>query len=179
MPERFNLALARFAYRVPWAATFLQNFYRRLRPRFTVGAVGVLLDAEQRVFLVEHAFHSEYPWGLPGGWVDQNELPSRAVEREFKEETGFAVRVIYPLEVWSTHKWRNHVDLAFAVELTDANDVLEPYLSFELMRYQWASVDQLPRLMGVHQHVIQRAIAFQQQRVVVTNYLESVDQGVE
>ncbi|NMB90942.1 MAG: NUDIX domain-containing protein, partial [Chloroflexi bacterium] len=31
-------------------------------------------------------------WTLPGGWVDVNEAPSQAVEREVWEETGYEVK---------------------------------------------------------------------------------------
>lgn len=35
---------------------------------------------------------SDGMWTLPGGWVDVNEPPSRAVEREVWEESGYVVR---------------------------------------------------------------------------------------
>ena len=31
-------------------------------------------------------------WSLPGGWADVNDVPSLAVERELREETGYEVR---------------------------------------------------------------------------------------
>lgn len=31
-------------------------------------------------------------WSLPGGWADVNDPPSKAVERELREETGYEVR---------------------------------------------------------------------------------------
>jgi 8-oxo-dGTP pyrophosphatase MutT (NUDIX family) len=172
--------LARFALRYPKTASALQHIYRRFQPRFTVGAVGVLLDNKNRVLLVEHAFHARYPWGLPGGWVGRNELPSVAVEREFLEETGLSVQVIYPIEVWSSIHWRNHVDLAFAVEFTETTDPIpEPRLSFELTNYQWAERTHLPRIMPIHEHVIDRAIAFRQERSYIPTYVHSEEMTTE
>ncbi len=37
---------------------------------------------------------SDGGWTLPGGWVDVNERPSRAVEREVFEESGYQVRAV-------------------------------------------------------------------------------------
>jgi ADP-ribose pyrophosphatase YjhB (NUDIX family) len=39
-------------------------------------------------------------WTLPGGWVDVNEPPSLAVEREVREEAGFEVKAIKLLAVY-------------------------------------------------------------------------------
>ncbi|MBN2162964.1 MAG: NUDIX hydrolase [Pontiellaceae bacterium] len=33
-------------------------------------------------------------WSLPGGWADVNDPPSKAIEREMQEETGYDVRCI-------------------------------------------------------------------------------------
>jgi 8-oxo-dGTP pyrophosphatase MutT (NUDIX family) len=38
-------------------------------------------------------------WELPGGKVEQNELPMHTVERELLEETGYRVRAISPLDI--------------------------------------------------------------------------------
>ncbi len=157
LKERGIRYISRISRGRPRLARFIQRLYRRLQGRFTVGAVGVLLDEQERVLLVEHVFHPSYPWGLPGGWVGRGELPQRAVEREFHEETDLTVKVIYPLEIWS-RKWPNHVDMAFAVE---SQIVIQPdtiRLSSELLNYQWASRDNLPPLLPEHIHVIDVAI---------------------
>jgi ADP-ribose pyrophosphatase YjhB (NUDIX family) len=43
-------------------------------------------------------------WTFPGGWVDINESPSTAVEREVIEESGFRVRAIKLLAVYDRNK---------------------------------------------------------------------------
>jgi ADP-ribose pyrophosphatase YjhB (NUDIX family) len=47
------------------------------------------------VLLARNSDRSEFPglWTLPGGGVEQGEHPDDAVVREFREETGFEVRV--------------------------------------------------------------------------------------
>lgn len=60
-----------------------------------IGAYGVCRDDHGRVLLARGSDSSEFPgvWSLPGGGVEQGEHPDDAVVREFREETGFEVRV--------------------------------------------------------------------------------------
>lgn len=43
-------------------------------------------------------------WTLPGGWVDINESPSLAVEREVLEESGYQVKAVKLLAVYDRNK---------------------------------------------------------------------------
>ena len=43
---------------------------------------------------------SDYGWTLPGGWVDSNEAPREAVEREVWEESGYQVQADKLLAVY-------------------------------------------------------------------------------
>ena len=48
---------------------------------------GALVDEHERILLMRE--RSDGRWSLPGGWADPLDTPSRAVEREILEETGY------------------------------------------------------------------------------------------
>jgi 8-oxo-dGTP pyrophosphatase MutT (NUDIX family) len=50
----------------------------------TLGVRAVVLDADNKVFLVKHSYVSG--WYLPGGGVDHGETMDQAMRRELKEE---------------------------------------------------------------------------------------------
>lgn len=96
---------------------------RVMAPRQPVGAVGVVFDEEGRVLLVEHVFRTDFPWGLPGGWVERGEDPGQTVMREIREELGLSVDVgplVLSAHVGiaerSTHP--RHLGLAYSCRLT-------------------------------------------------------------
>lgn len=53
-----------------------------------------IVEIDGKVLLVRHTYGSAKNRILcPGGYVEENELPSQAIEREFLEETGIVVKV--------------------------------------------------------------------------------------
>jgi ADP-ribose pyrophosphatase YjhB (NUDIX family) len=131
----------------------VQRTYRLIQPRFTVGVVGVLLDARgEQVFLVEHVFHPRYPWGLPGGWIARGEDPATTVEREFREETGLRVRAVRPLLVQCTPEWRGHLDIIYLCALDGDGQAIR--LCGELLNWRWTPCDALPFMLDVQRRAI-------------------------
>ncbi len=104
----------------PWLLRVWQHIPGRVQgliewwllPKFLVGAMAVVLDADGRVLLFRHTYRSDYPWGIPGGWLRVGEDPIDGVEREIYEESGFRIRALHPLVVGGDKSLRR-LDLIF------------------------------------------------------------------
>ena len=58
---------------------------------FSIGAFAIIFDDEHRVLLCHR--RDLDAWNLPGGLVESGELPTEAVIRETKEETGLDIAI--------------------------------------------------------------------------------------
>lgn len=156
LPGANNKSKARTAAilrRIPFAFSLGMWLVRRLHlPHFTAGVAGVVIDDRGRVLLLEHVYHLEHPWGLPGGWIDRREQPTEALIRELREETGLQVTVECPLFI-RAHPTRTHFDFIYLCR--PHGDI--QFLSGEILSYKWADPTDLPPVSRFHSRAIAAA----------------------
>jgi len=148
--------VAQFLRRYPWIVSNSYHLWRFFQPKYTLGAVGVVLNTENQILLAEHAFHPKLPWGLPGGWVGPREDPQIAIQREFQEELSLQVEV-GPL-LLTDRPFPNHLDMAFLCRATGPVGTL----SYEVLSYRWFDFEALPRIRKFNYRAIQQALSFAQ-----------------
>lgn len=127
------------------------QIFRRLQARYTVGVVGVIFNEQGRVLIVEHVYHAQYPWGLPGGWIGDDEDPAAAILRELREELQLNAEVARVLHI--AKPFRNHIDMSFLCHCRSPIGKL----NMELLNFCWADPDNLPELQAFHRQSIKIA----------------------
>jgi nucleoside triphosphatase len=73
------------------------------RPRFRVGVKGVIFRDKRVLLLRRRDNLALYPglWDLPGGGLGAGESLEECLEREVREETGFHITAIRPVDAWT------------------------------------------------------------------------------
>ena len=80
---------------------------------WTLGAFAIIFDAESRVLLCHR--RDMDAWNLPGGGVERGELPTEAVLREVKEETGLDAAIVRLLGVYGKVDKPNTLVFSFSL----------------------------------------------------------------
>lgn len=108
-------------------------------------AAAVLLEKDGRVLLVRRTNEPfRGLWTLPAGFVDAQEDPARAAERECYEETGLTVRVTRVLDVVAGREHERGADFVIVYLAEVREGELQP--GDDADRVEWFERDRLPDL---------------------------------
>jgi len=126
---------------------------RLLGPRQPVGVVGAVFNDAGQVLLVEHVFRTDFPWGLPGGWIERGEDPSDAVKREVSEELHLEIEVkalllSAQIPVLPTSAHPKHMGLAYYCRLVGGD---APATAMEVLSVDWCDPRRIPYDMAPFQ----------------------------
>lgn len=125
-------------------------------PRQRVGVALVTFNADEEILLLRHVFHTQNPWGLPGGWLARNEAPDDGLRREIREELGLGVTLESPI-LLAHESYPPHLVVAYAGQL-DAGPLR---LNGEILEARWFGLDNLPHpLWPFAERAIAAGLAF-------------------
>ncbi len=109
---------------------------------------GALVDDHERILLMRE--RSDGRWSLPGGWADPLDTPSRAVEREILEETGYGATAVKLVGVWDRETQGHVPPLPFSIYklffLCAATGEVRAPDALETLDIGWFSIADLPEL---------------------------------
>ena len=110
-------------------------------------AVIALVVNHGRVLLAQRAVDpAKGKWSLPGGYMDADEMPQQALQRELREEVGLDVQItalldIYPMD----NEDGEHIGivLAYGAVPTDSPDI--PFVADDVQAAGWYAPAEIPR----------------------------------
>lgn len=114
-----------------------------LTPKIDVRGV---VFQDSKILMVKET--SDQCWSLPGGWVDVNESPSFAIEREIKEESGFDAKAIKLLALYDRLKHDHPYQLPHAYKCFIHCELMggKAATSIETAEIDFFALDNLPKL---------------------------------
>jgi 8-oxo-dGTP diphosphatase len=108
-------------------------------------AVQGLLERDGRVLLARRAIEPRLGhWDLPGGFVDEGEVPEDAVRRELREETGLDVEPVELMRI-DIEPYGDRFVFSVTYRLTGDGD---PVAADDVAELRWFSAAELPDEMA-------------------------------
>lgn len=117
--------------------------------RLKAAAIVVMLDSQDRVLMLwRHRFVAgRWGWELPGGLVDDGEVPLETAAREMEEETGYRAGKLEPTVTFQPMVGMvdspHHLFLA-----TDLERIGEPTETTEAARLEWVPLSSVSGLIA-------------------------------
>ena len=107
--------------------------------------VKCIIENDNKILLVRNNYGRKR-WTFPGGRINKNELPEKAIKREVKEEIGLNVSGIKLLDSFiSTAEHKKDKIYVFLAKSNKKDFKID---NIEILEANWFSVDNTPELIG-------------------------------
>ena len=131
--------------------------YQYPRPAVTVDVILITEDDEPKILLIQRARDPfANCWAFPGGFVDEDEDPDHAAERELKEETGIEGVNLKRFSFYGRpgRDPRGHtISLVYTASVDAAE--LQPIAADDARAVAWFSLSNLPELAFDHYGILE------------------------
>ncbi|MBP9728165.1 MAG: NUDIX domain-containing protein [Candidatus Moranbacteria bacterium] len=125
--------------------------------QFYLAVKGIIRNDKGEILVLKRSDQDDHKpgvWETPGGGVDTEEAPQKALEREVMEETGLAIIVKEPFNIFTFRKDSGEfkVGMTFLCETTSG----EVTLSHEHSEYRWilpSEFKNLPSVPSLYQEI--------------------------
>jgi ADP-ribose pyrophosphatase YjhB (NUDIX family) len=139
-----------------WRKTpaFLRSrLVRATQTKFTVSVGAIVINSENKVLLLDHVLRPASGWGIPGGFINENEAPVEAIKRELREEIGLEIENV---EVFYIRTSYRHVEILFSADTAQKGEVK----SFEIKAIGWFNFESMPKNIGTsHKQIIKEVLS--------------------
>lgn len=158
---------------VPFNKSLRTFFLRTINDQFLIGVTGVIFNDKNEILLLKHTYRKT-AWSLPGGYLQAKEHPRQGLAREIKEETGFTVKIIKYIKTRTNNDGR--IDLCYFGKYKSGRFKK----SDEVIKYKFAPVSELPKLIDDQYEQIAEALAtkkehdFKKRIVIAKNFFPSL-----
>ncbi len=131
--------------------------YKYPRPAVTVDTILLSKDDNRtKVLLIQRAYSPyENCWAFPGGFVDENEDPDHAAQRELEEETGLRGVSLTRFSFYGRpgRDPRGHTVSLIYTASVDSSE-LQPIAADDARAVEWFFIDDLPELAFDHRGIL-------------------------
>ena len=105
-------------------------------------------------------------WGLVAGWIDGNEVPEQALQREIAEEVGLTARVqelvgVFARPAGTDGNPHSVVSIVYLCEATGGTLRAQPH---EVLEIAWCVIDDVPVWHHHHESLARAALAVHERR---------------
>lgn len=118
--------------------------------QYQLAVKGIIRRSDGKILVLKRSNlddHKPNVWETPGGGMDAEEPPQKALEREIMEETGLSVSILEPFNVFTFKKDTGE----FKVGITFICDYIngEVKISSEHSEYRWIKPEEFASLESV------------------------------